>query len=1214
MSALNLSAVSGPNEFSTALGIGGSDFKRSAGWAVVGDAMRDFAIATCTPSLSLNKITVPHDFDVDTELVFDGDGAPVVARGVAAGGWEFDVVPGPDAQFTVVGENPFVTADGGSVNIPLVIRDGATTVTYYPITVTERLQDGWEIVEQEGRNATCLYQTVGTDRKSSVPGMVATVSDAGPGASFGMLAQSMVTCWFINREPRPLEAKVSVGGTFDRDWRWEVDKAFDGDAFAGDVIDGAIWTRPDTPVTLPYTLTVRALPHGDGNFVASGTVELTNSSGRTWTVGDAIIRVNGVAVTPLGVGDGQIRAEEPVPAGTPILPGESVTVGWVYDFGGTRPGTVRVTVDTVGLLQGGAATPSDFTFGQVPARQTNTTATLTDLFDTGTLQRFPELTDHFDATELSVVGYPTTAQVWNFDYEVTIDGLTPGESTILINTARVVWDNPGVPSGDRDHGYVPGVDEATVEVQVNAGQDLSVSGTLSGRAQRSFGWEVDKYVWDATLGDGGWAATATLPQDPQTGTAEFTYRVVVTRSPFTDGDWQLAVEGVQVTNPNPFPVAATVAATVTQLGWSSPITPVDVQVGPGETVDVSLAGQVALIGGNTFLVDLQVVWDAEAAFSPSGSATQTSTSWDDGWEWIFFSVANREVLVADDLTGEALQGLATIDHTAGLIATGASSVTITTPYITAVTSPFGWDTPAATAVDGAQTVTLEYTLTLDGPWPGLVVEHPNRAVILAGDGDLVTGEAIDEDTALAIVTREGAPLAVALSVEAAFEQRLGWGIDKQVLDPSSGQWVDAVEVDALGEPATATADFRVAVTAEELVEYGWRLDGAVAVVNPNPFEVEVTLAELGFVDVVALVDPVTGEPITGSVVTVPAAAGVAGQKVLPFTGDPADLAALDARPTGEVSVAIGWDETVTGTSGIAVAGDVVGIEWSHQEIHELANYTIVVFDDMTDPAHPVFLGATTWSAVRDLPEHTWVEQYELTLDAPAQAGAEDHRNVAWVQAVPGDVAPADPETGEVLDPQDWDESPVEPDVDDALDSDDAQVRVYLTLLSVFKTVEELDVELFDPEAHEASVVVPHELVNSRRAHPDEWHGAVLNLDTGELVGERGKDESSEVTHIPVTPDAVHAVGQQQPDHLAKYALWADGDTGAAAQRLHDLLPEGAWDLGSTRTFLADMEGNPIAVDEDGNVVLLDEIEYQPEALEGVFTVPRGQHVVVEKIS
>ncbi|MEE6287517.1 hypothetical protein V2J52_07615 [Georgenia sp. MJ173] len=221
-------------------------------------------------------------------------------------------------------------------------------------------------------------------------------------------------------------------------------------------------------------------------------------------------------------------------------------------------------------------------------------------------------------------------------------------------------------------------------------------------------------------------------------------------------------------------------------------------------------------------------------------------------------------------------------------------------------------------------VEFTYSLTHVGV-PGECVDFTNTAW-LEVQGDDPTAEQTVE------VCVE-APLVVTKSADATYDRLYEWDIDKSVDDTD-------IEVDENGQ---ATFTYTVDAVAEGFTDSGWEMTGTITVQNPNEYDsgsITVDVADVTDVGATCTVDG-------GTDLTV--APGATEELTYSCT--------FDEEPdyTGSNTATVTWTNADGDVDG---ASDTVPVEFVADVV---TDETIEVWDDKTDPANPVLLGAATWS-------------------------------------------------------------------------------------------------------------------------------------------------------------------------------------------------------------------------------------------------------------
>ena len=171
--AQNLQSISGPTL--------DSDYYQ-ADFSELATLFHDLALKTCEGTISVVKDVIPP--------------GGTIANGVPTGGWTF--------TSSTSGVTPMsgATADGtGAISFTAPLN-GATSM---PVSLAETQQSGYTLVQNAGKNATCVNG-----------GSAVTVTNAasGPGFTVSALANAIVTCTVYNLAPTPL-AQVVVNKEWD---------------------------------------------------------------------------------------------------------------------------------------------------------------------------------------------------------------------------------------------------------------------------------------------------------------------------------------------------------------------------------------------------------------------------------------------------------------------------------------------------------------------------------------------------------------------------------------------------------------------------------------------------------------------------------------------------------------------------------------------------------------------------------------------------------------------------------------------------------------------------------------------------------------------------------------------------------------------------------------------------------------------------------------
>jgi hypothetical protein len=171
----NLAAISGPRE--------GTDYF-ATDFSQLADVLQSLALEHCRGTVNVVKQVVPNSAPGD------------LSAAVPAPGWHFSASPS-----TVEPQQAITDANGAA-------SFATDTTSSEPVTLTETQQDGYQLIEQDGNNASC--------RNSS--GEPVPVTNAGTlGFTVDAVATESITCIVYNQEPPapPDPASVVVHKTWD---------------------------------------------------------------------------------------------------------------------------------------------------------------------------------------------------------------------------------------------------------------------------------------------------------------------------------------------------------------------------------------------------------------------------------------------------------------------------------------------------------------------------------------------------------------------------------------------------------------------------------------------------------------------------------------------------------------------------------------------------------------------------------------------------------------------------------------------------------------------------------------------------------------------------------------------------------------------------------------------------------------------------------------
>ncbi|MCR2763233.1 SpaA isopeptide-forming pilin-related protein [Microbacterium sp. zg.B48] len=281
----NLQAISGPTS--------GQDYFLVEDYQQLQEFLVQRALGECAGTVNVTKLVIPAEGEI-------ADAAP-------SAGWNFDATT--DAPGVTIDPASAQTNDTGAVSFAARgIEVGGTA----PVTVTETLQEGYELVPQGDANASCQDNT----------GAAVPVTDSGA-LGFTTTAQQggVVTCTVYNQAPDP-----TVSLRVDKQW----------------IVDG-----------VPYD--DGAQPVGTADLFLDGDPRNFGTTYPQYTVGDTVAITeevtdlpSGCANTSTGAGEYEITADDP----------NVVTV--------TNTVTCVSTLTLVKSVANGDATPDEFTLTASP--------------------------------------------------------------------------------------------------------------------------------------------------------------------------------------------------------------------------------------------------------------------------------------------------------------------------------------------------------------------------------------------------------------------------------------------------------------------------------------------------------------------------------------------------------------------------------------------------------------------------------------------------------------------------------------------------------------------------------------------------------------------------------------------------------------------------------------------------------------------------------
>lgn len=563
----NITYVSGTAE--------NDDYYLVGNYDELADTLREIALSNCTGTLTVVKQV----------RGLDGQLSP-------GAGWTFttttpDVTPGAG-----------VTGVNGAVNF--VVDGYDEEIASRPVTVTETLQEYYELEQQNGVNAVCTDRATG----QSVP-----AANAGElGFTVDVPRDGVISCTVVNEELETfddLTVTKTATPSFDRTYEWSIEKLADEDAVT--VPGGAT-------ATVGYSVLVTPSAPIDSGFAVSGQITVTNPND---------VPFDGVTLTDTL--DGASCTIDGVAGPVTVQPGETafdytcqLPDGTTAETSGTNSVEVTWAADDPLGTTGQASASAAFDFAAVEPDTTNDVVTVTDSeIDLGQ-QPGGNVVDAADGprTFTYPIGWPG------------VDGTCTDYQNVATLTQEV---------GE------PLQDDATVEVC--AGADLSMTKNVILGFDRTYAWSIEKSAdpTEVTIG-------------PETGPYVIGYTVTVTAGEATDSNWSMTGE-ITVENPNDWQdVALTDVTDAVDVGGGATCTVDDAEltVPAGGTLTLpytcTFTSQPAYDGTNT----ATVTWDAAAAATPNGAASGTAQFAAADWAQ---TPIDQTITIVDDyaVPGEAVE-------------------------------------------------------------------------------------------------------------------------------------------------------------------------------------------------------------------------------------------------------------------------------------------------------------------------------------------------------------------------------------------------------------------------------------------------------------------------------------------------------------------------------------------------------------------------------
>ena len=365
---------------------------------------------------------------------------------------------------------------------------------------------------------------------------------------------------------KDLTVAKTAAGTFDRTYKWLIDKSVD---------KTTINIAQDGAATFNYSVLVTPDGYTDSNWHLSGTITVANPN--DW---EAVTLTGLSDVVNVGGGVSCVVSD----AGIGVVPA-SGHLDFTYtcsftsqpDYSGTN--TATATWD-----QAAYATPNASASGN---------AVVSIDLNTETDKTITVVDDKTDPLS------PVTLGTWNW---------ADGSHTFTYSLSKA-----GVAGACTDYTNTAVIKETaqsdTQTVTVCVGMDLTVSKTAAGTFDRTYVWKIAKAVDKTTFSNGAG------------GTATFNYAVTATQTGFTDSGWTLSGV-ITITNPNTWQdVTLTGLTDVVSNGGACTVAAGPYVVPKGSYLDVAYScaysSASSLSGTNT----ATATWDKAAYFTPAGTTS-----------------------------------------------------------------------------------------------------------------------------------------------------------------------------------------------------------------------------------------------------------------------------------------------------------------------------------------------------------------------------------------------------------------------------------------------------------------------------------------------------------------------------------------------------------------------------------------------------------------
>ena len=362
---------------------------------------------------------------------------------------------------------------------------------------------------------------------------------------------------------KDLTVSKTAAGTFDRTYKWLIDKSVDDTRI--EIAEGG---------TATFNYLVKVTPNGytDSNWTLAGKITVTNPNDWEAITADVTDVYNGGVCTVSG-GTAVV-----VPAGKSVLLDYSCAFASQPLYKGINTATATWDKAAYFTPTGTASGTADVTIGL--KGETNRTVTVID-----------DKTNPASPVTLGTSDYYTGP--FEYKYALQKQGVA-GTCTNYTNTAVIDETRQS--------------DFQTVTVCV--GKDLTVTKTAAGSFNRTYLWKISKDV------------DKTLVKIAEGGSYTFNYTVGVEQTGISDAGWTLSGK-ITITNPNDWEdITLTGLTDLVDNGGTCTVAAGPYTVAAGKTLEVNYTCAYASApssysGKNT----ATATWNKAAAFTPNGTAS-----------------------------------------------------------------------------------------------------------------------------------------------------------------------------------------------------------------------------------------------------------------------------------------------------------------------------------------------------------------------------------------------------------------------------------------------------------------------------------------------------------------------------------------------------------------------------------------------------------------